>query len=51
MMGNVWMSLPFQIRNLLACEFTLFNCAGAACTIMQRSVAKFKTLGGVFIYG
>ena len=50
-MGNVWVSLPFQIRDLLVSEFTLFNCAGAACTIMQRSVAQFKTLGGVFIYG
>jgi hypothetical protein len=50
-MGNVWMSLTFQIRALLVSEFTLFNCAGAACTIMQRSVAQFKTLGGVFIYG
>ena len=50
-MGDVWMSLTFQIRALLVSEFILFNCAGAACTIMQRSVAQFKTLGGVFFYG
>lgn len=51
MMRNVWMILAFQGRDLLASEFTLFNCAGAACTIVQRSVAQFKILGGVVIYG
>lgn len=50
-MSNASMNLSFQIRDLVVSEFTLFNCASGSCTIMQRSVAQFKTLGGVFIYG
>lgn len=50
-MSNSWMSVPSQIRTSLSPEFKLFNCAVAACTIMQCYVAQFKNPKIVCCYG
>gem|GEM_PF-5845135 len=44
------MGILFQIRDSLTPEFKLLNCADAACTIMQRSVAQFKSLKRAFVH-
>ncbi len=44
------MSILFQIRDSLNPEFKLFDCADAACTIMQRCVAQFKILKRACFY-